>query len=418
MIASIVQAPELCPQKRGSGQRSMRFAQLVLLLISAGYGSLVVSLDELRDRYSISPAGLGVVIGAGFLANFLTQVTLGSLGDRMSARRLIAMGLALEAVALVGLASSTTLATLVVARCVMGVGEGLIYPIARRLTVVDGSQGDLGGRVGRLERADIAGFAVGPVLVVALAKPFGFGAPFLVLAAVAVTAALLASRIPFAAPAMTESRPPRARVLRQRHFARAVVIGVGMYVAVGSFDALWAVAHADARSAAWMPVVGSVLVPLPRILCSPRGGRLAQRVGPFRLGTIGLVAAATFMALYGISPNGWALLAIALLHWLADGLTGSSRTVAVGLAVGASHQARAQGVLGGVETLVAGVSAIGAGALYSAGGATLAFAGAAVVIAVAASLSVVLRPRSSCQLWRSPAVSRGPGVSMVPAVSS
>ena len=70
-----------------------------------------------------------------------------------------------------------------------------------------------------------------------------------------------------------------------------------------------------------------------------------------------------FMASYGLVPSGAAMFAVAMVHAVSDGLTASSTGVAVGMVVPAERQAGAQGVLGGMETLVAGMTAIGVGVL-------------------------------------------------------
>ena len=109
------------------------------------------------------------------------------------------------------------------------------------------------------------------------------------------------------------------------------------------------------------------------VLFASIGGRWAQTVGPFRLGTFGLLVGAAAMFAYGHAPSGGIMLPISLVHATNDGFTVSSCGVAVGLVVQGERQASAQGLLGGVETLVAGIAATAIGQIYQHFGRTVAY---------------------------------------------
>ena len=129
---------------------------------------------------------------------------------------------------------------------------------------------------------------------------------------------------------------------------------------------------------------------LPLIVLGPIGGRLAQRLGPFRVGPIGVVLAAVFIAMYGVMPSGLAMLAVALVHSVTDGLTVSSTSVAVGMVTPDARHAGAQGLLGGVQTLLAGLVAVLAGVLYEHFGRLTAYATASLIMIVLVLAAVVL----------------------------
>ena len=44
--------------------------------LAAGYGVLFTIVDDYRDKYGISESSIGMVIGIGFLAGFLSQVLI------------------------------------------------------------------------------------------------------------------------------------------------------------------------------------------------------------------------------------------------------------------------------------------------------------------------------------------------------
>ena len=152
---------------------------------------------------------------------------------------------------------------------------------------------------------------------------------------------------------------------------------------IGTFDALWVLVLDDLNTADWIANLGITLFALPLIFFGSVGGRLAQRVGPFRIGTIGLLLGAGFIAAYGQLPTGAAMFTVSMFHALSDAVSVSASGVAVGMVSPKDRQAGAQGMLGGAQTLVGGISALMAGELYESYGRGMAYG-------VCAALMVVL----------------------------
>jgi MFS family permease len=363
---------------------------LLLAMLGAGYGVLFTMLDDYRDQYGISESALGAVIGLGFLSGFLSQILIAPLADRGYARRVVIAGMAFNVCGLLVMAFSKSFVPLLAGRLVMGVGVGMAFPAIRRIVIV-AEPDRLGHNIGRLLAFDVGGFAAGPAVSAALVGPFGIPAPFLVIAATTAIALPYVARVE-----VTEAvEPPVQRfafdLLRIRPFTGAVVLASAVFLMIGAFDALWAVVLDDLNTDEWIANLGITLFALPLILLGSIGGRLAQRVGPFRVGTIGLLGGALFMALYGVVPTGGAMFAVAMVHAVNDGLTVSSTGVAVAMVVPAERQAGAQGVLGGFETLTAGITAPIAGVLYEHAGRGAAYGVAAtamvVLVAVGATLA-------------------------------
>jgi MFS family permease len=363
---------------------------LLMAMLGAGYGVLFTMLDDYRDQYGISESALGAVIGLGFLSGFLSQILIAPLADRGYARRVVIAGMAFNVCGLLVMAFSKSFVPLLAGRLVMGVGVGMAFPAIRRIVIL-AEPDRLGHNIGRLLAFDVGGFAAGPAVSAALVGPFGIPAPFLVIAATTAIALPYVARVE-----VTEAvEPPVQRfafdLLRIRPFAGAVVLASAVFLMIGAFDALWAVVLDDLDTNEWIANLGITLFALPLILLGSIGGRLAQRVGPFRVGTIGLLGGALFMALYGVVPTGGAMFAVAMVHAVNDGLTVSSTGVAVAMVVPAERQAGAQGVLGGFETLTAGIAAPIAGVLYEHAGRGAAYGVAAaamvVLVAVGATLA-------------------------------
>ncbi len=356
------------------GRRTDYTFGLLTALFAAGYGVMFTMLNDFRDDYGISESALGLLVAVGFFSSFLAQVLLAPLADRGHARRLVFLGMLCNVAGLLGMAVSERIGTLIVARLVMGLGAGMAIPAARRIVILADPE-HLGNNIGLLLTADVGGFAAGPAISAALAGPFGIPAPFLVIAVLTVACLPVIVRVRVDETAVEDAPVERFAfdLLRHRPYTGALALGAAVFLMIGTFDALWVLVLDDLRAADWIANVGITLFALPLMVLGPLGGRLAQRVGPFRLGTVGLSAGALFMFLYGQMTTGAMMMVVAVFHSLNDGLTVSSEGVAVGLTVPAERQAAGQGLLGGVQTIVGGFTALGAGWLYEHHGRTSAY---------------------------------------------
>jgi MFS family permease len=363
------------------GRRSVFTFGLLTALFAAGYGVMFTMLDDFRDEYGITATALGLVVAVGFFSSFLAQVLLAPLADRGHARRLVFLGMLCNVVGLLGMAVSERIVPLVVARLVMGLGAGMALPAARRIVIL-ADPDNLGRNLGLLLTADVGGFAAGPAAAAVLAGPFGIPAPFLVIAALTVACLPVIIRVRVDETAREDAPVERFAfdLLGNRPYTGALALGAAVFLMIGTFDALWVLVLSDLRAADWIANIGITLFALPLMVLGPIGGRLSQRVGPFRLGTIGILGGAFFMFVYGHLASGAAMMVAAMAHSLSDGLTVSSNGVAVGLTVPAERQAAAQGLLGGVQTIVGGLTALSAGWLYEHHGRTWAYTACATAM--------------------------------------
>jgi MFS family permease len=350
-------------------------------LFASGYGVMFTVLDEFRDQYGIGEGALGLIVAMGFLSSFVAQVTLAPLADRGHARVMIVLGMVFNVAGLLGMAYGSTFIVLLTARFVMGVGVGLAYPAARRIVIL-AEPDRLGQNLGRMLAADVAGFAVGPAISAVLVGPFGIAAPFLLIAVLTVAIYPLIARTHVAETDADAEIPPRFAfdLLRIRPYLAALSMGAAVFMMIGAFDALWALVLDDLKASDLIANLGITLFAVPMVLFASIGGRLAQTIGPFRLGTFGLLVGAAAMFAYGHAPSGGIMLIFSLIHATNDGFTVSSCGVAVGLVVPGDRQASAQGLLGGVETLMAGITATVIGQVYEHFGRTVAYTSCAAAM--------------------------------------
>jgi len=346
-----------------------------------GYGVMFTVLDDYRDEFGIPAAQLGFIVGLGFVAAFVAQVMLAPIADRGHARRLMVVGVIIDVIGLLVLGFGTTIWVLILGRALSGLGAGMTMPALRRLVIV-GDPDRLGDNLGLLLACDVAGFAAGPLLSALLVGPFGLPAPYIVVAVAASVCLPIVLRQRVHDPGVEAVSATSFDLLQSRHFRAAVSMGVAMWMMIGTFDALWVVVLDDLGADEWIANIGITVFVVPLIILGERGGRLAQRLGPFRLGPIGLGIGAVAMFAYGLMPTGIAMLAVGVVHAINDGITVSSTSVAVGLVTPEGRHASAQGLLGGVQTLMAGVAAVVAGVVYDTAGRATAYAVCSVVMLV------------------------------------
>lgn len=349
--------------------------------LAAGYGVLFTMLDNYRDTYGIGEGALGSIIGVGFFAGFVAQMLLAPIADRGRARQVLLSGMFLNVLGLVIMAIATAFIPLLLGRIVMGIGVGMAMPAIRRIVILSDPD-RLGHNLGRLLSIDVAGFAAGPLVSAALVGTFGIPAPFLTIAVATliILPFVWRRRVPESAPVEVPSQRFAFDLLRVRPFAAAVLLGSAGWMMIGSFDALWAVALADLGARQILVSLGITLFALPLVVFGAMGGRLAQRVGPFRVSTIGLLIGATCMFTYGQMPTAIAMFLVAMFHSVNDGFSMASTGIAVGMVIPAERQAGAQGVLGGIQVLAAGTAAIVVGVIYETAGRSMAYGVAAILM--------------------------------------
>ena len=359
--------------------------------LAAGYGVLFTIVDDYKTEYGIDETSIGLVIGVGFLAGFISQILFAPYADRGHARTVVVVGVFVSVAGLLLMAAGTSLVPILLGRIINGLGVGAASPAVRRIVIL-ADPANLGTNLGRLLSADVFGFAMGPAISAVLVGPFGIPAPFIVVGAVSLVLLPFVARVPVDETSV-ENRPHRRLafdLLAIRPFAGATVLAGVAFIMIGGFDALWSLVHDELGTSEWIANIGITLFALPLIFLGPRGGRLAQTFGPYRLAAIGLFAGGGFMLGYGLLPTGGLIFALAMCHAISDGLTISAAGVAAGMVIPDDRQAGAQGMLGASQALMAGVMAVVTGYVYENFGRTVAYATVAGAIFVVTAIGLWL----------------------------
>ena len=367
--------------------RAMILLFLLTALMSLGYGSVFTLLADIRDKFGFTDGQVGVIAFAGLFTGVLSQLFLARYSDRGYAVIMMRVGIATAAFGMLWMVFATSLWQWIAARLLLGLGSGMVGPAIRRVIIARDPQ-RVGVNLGRQTAFDVAGFVLGPALAAGLAQFFGLRAPFIVLTVVYVLAVFLVGKVTTAqdAAASEISTAKRFSLIRLPAMQSALFAAIAFYLTIGMFEALWSILLRDEGAETWLIGVTLSLFTIPMIVFAPKGGALAQRIGPIRVVTVSITVAAIATCLYGFVPL-WFLIVISGFHAIADAYTMPANQVAVAVSTPPDQLAAGQGLLGATGLAIAAASALIGSAVYDVYGRGSIFAGTAVLMMVCLGLA-------------------------------
>ncbi len=366
-------------------KRTLYLLQATTALGGMGYGVMFTVLDDFRDKYGITESQLGIIVGVGFITGFLSQILFAPLADKGHAKKLVMAGITIEIIGTLFMAFGQAFLPLIIGRLLAGFGVGISEPALRRILILSDPE-RMGQNLGLIVSASVAGFTAGPIVSALTADTLGIAAPFLIVAVLLVVVAYGLFNLQFKEANIEDAPTQRLAfdMLRIRPLAGAIVIGLALYAMIGTFDAVWSVMMDDMKAPTWVANLGISLFALPMIFLAPRGGRLTQKVGPFKASMTGLSIGAVCLVMYGTLWSPYPMLAIGIVHGIVDGLTITGGSAAVALVAPRERLASAQGLYGGLQTLTGGIAAVLAGTAYGIiGRATFIWCAAAMLLFIA-----------------------------------
>ncbi|HET9186202.1 MAG TPA: MFS transporter, partial [Solirubrobacterales bacterium] len=234
------------PTPAGAQRPGLSFAGVFAVTFCGlvAVGSVLPVLPRyVRGPLDSSDLAVGVVIGAYAATGLLLRPVAGRLADTRGRRPTVLVGAALLGLSGLLYLPSLGIAGLIVARLVLGAGEGTVYT-AGSAWIVDLAPADRRGRVlGLYGLAVWGGLSVGPLAGELLLSAGGYRAVWIFAAAMPVLGALVASaaRDPFVPLRHAEPHPLIA----------PEAVGPGLAVALASFGyaavATFIVLHLEAR---------------------------------------------------------------------------------------------------------------------------------------------------------------------------
>jgi MFS family permease len=372
---------------------------LILFGASAGLGSIIVLLAEIRNELGFTETGIGLAIAAGFAAAFVANIIMAPHADRGRAPAMLRGGLALGVVGLLVLAVGQDLWHYVLGRAVFGFALGTAGPAARR-TVIVADPANLGRNMGRLGAWDVGGFVAGPMIAALLAAIGGFRFTFWFMAISLATLLPVAFRAQPDTAARDEEGLGLKGLLRIRRLVGAFFVVAAYFVFIGAFEAVW-VLEMDTRGATQTTMaIGLTLAALPIAMLSPLGGSLAQRYGARRWAIGGIATITLLTTFYGVVPGVVALVALTMVTSVLEGFAFPSAPMLVAAAVAENRQAAAQGLMGAVEVATAAVAAVIISIIYDRHGDLVAWIVTASTMAILLLIGAILTRPEDRQLVR------------------
>jgi predicted MFS family arabinose efflux permease len=291
-------------------------------------------------------------------------------------------GLGLSVVSLVLFALSTELWQFTFARALSGLAIGCFAPATRSI-VARLDAGHVGRNLGRLASTELGGFVAGPVVGAALASAFNLDTPFWVLAGVVALTLVALARRPIPgdeAGAAHDAAPGGLAIdlLRYREVIVAALLSLALFLPVGIYDSLWSRYLQDRGASTLFIGVTLTMYGVPFIALASRGGRLADRVGPFRAAFACLVLVAPLISLYGVFSIPIAIVSVALIEAVIQAVAVPASQAAMAVACPPERLAAGQGLAGAAGQAGAGIVALAAAPVYEAAGPSFLFSAAAI----------------------------------------
>ena len=390
--------PRSTPSPRGQRAQGLAPLYVATFVIAAGNGVVFPLLADLQDEHDLPTYGLGIISGASFIASLIGLLLLSGQADRGRAKLLLLTGLGLSAVSLVLFACCrASSGSSPWARALSGLAIGCYTPATRSI-VARLDVENVGRNLGRLASTELGGFVAGPVVGAAFASAFNLDVPFWALAVVVtiVFIALARRSIPgggAVAPGMAAGGVA-LDLLRYREVVVAALLSLALFLPVGIYDSLWSRDLQDRGASTLFIGVTLTLYGVPFITLASRGGRLADRTGPFR-GVVRLPRAHRAAdSLYGIFTIPIAIVSIVFVEAVIQAVAVPASQAAMASVCPPERLAAGQGLAGAAGQAGAGIVALSAAPIYEGAGPTFLFSAAALVTLGLGGLAWVLYRRA------------------------
>jgi DHA1 family tetracycline resistance protein-like MFS transporter len=285
-----------------SPKSALGIVYLTVFIDLLGFGIILPTLPYYARAFGASGAGVGVLMMAYSVAQFIGAPILGRLSDRYGRRPILLGALVGSTVSLALQGLSSSLGLMIFARTIAGLFGGSIS--AAQAYVADVTEPDERAKYMGLLGASIGmGFVFGPAIGAGLA-PYGFGASAFVASGLAFLnfiAALI--RLPEPARktigAQHLSLGPLFIALRSPALRNILVVNFIVTVAFVAMETTFALLGAD-RFSLTARDLGGVFTLLGVVIVIVQGGlvgRLAKKLGELKLVVIGVLVMALGLVL-------------------------------------------------------------------------------------------------------------------------
>lgn len=340
----------------------------------------------MRGPLGSGDVAVGVVVGAFALTAVVGRPIAGRLADARGRKAIVVAGMLLSALGGLLYLLPAGVAGIVLARLVLGVGDGWVFTAGATWIVDLAPASRRGQAIGIFGLSIWGGLAVGPVLGEALYRLGSYELVWAFAALAPLLGAALATwppdrHVPVAAPAGRERPPLLPRVVRLPGPALALA-NVG-YGTVAGFLVLHLAARGIGRGAAAFTAFAGAVV-LARLVL----GRLPDRVGPQATASGAFLAETLGLVLIGAADSWWVAAAGAVVMGTGFSLLFPSLAVIVMDRAGEAGRGTAMGAFTAFFDVGVGLGAPLAGAVAAVAGYPAAFYVAAGCAMVGATLGL------------------------------
>jgi DHA1 family solute carrier family 18 vesicular amine transporter 1/2 len=284
--------------------RSRRSTAVALVFLATftdllAYSIAVPVLPDLSARLGASPTVIGFLFSSFGLTMLMASIPMGTVSDRIGRKAPMVLGLAVLAGSSVLFAVADSLVWLFAARLAQGVADAITWVVGLALIADLYGPSERGRITGIVMTGPGLAFMLGPSIGGWLYEMGGIRLPFLAVAVLCTI--VLAGFLWLAVPARRVDRPPTTLAAAIR--VPAIVTCVAVVVTTAGTIAMLepvVVLHLErfgihpARVGILFGIAAAVTATL-----NPVYGRLADRVGAWRLMLIGLLLAAVVLPMLG-----------------------------------------------------------------------------------------------------------------------
>jgi MFS family permease len=277
-------------------------------------GGLVLPVAPRFAKFALGAdaIGVGVALGTFSVAALLLRPIVGWSSDRFGRKPLLVGGSLLTVAALGLHLVATDIAVFIVARALLGAGEGF-FLVASLAAVSDiAPEARRGEAISFFTLTLYLGLAIGPPIAEAIFPIGSYQAVWLAALAVALVAAVLTLLVPESAPAIRArgagdaGKRPRGRLIHPAGLFPGLVILLGLFGMAGFLSYLPLYTPSVGMTGAGLPLtVYALIVVVLRIV----GATWPDRFGAARLSGAALALSAVGLALIGLVPTTIGLMA-------------------------------------------------------------------------------------------------------------
>ena len=282
-------------------------AAAALAFYIAGGIILPITPRFVEERLAGDTLAVGIVFASFAIASLALRPIVGWSSDRFGRRPLLIGGAMLTVAGMVLHLVAGDLGVLVLARSLLGAGEGF-FLVAALAAASDLAPPDRRGEaLSFLSLSLYLGIAIGPLIGEAVLGDGNFALVWIVTAGIAGVAVVLSLMTPETAPLAVADGEPRKRgpLIHPKGLFPGLIILTGMWGMAGFFAFLPGYAKSIGMTGVSLPLLVYALVVIGlRVV----GARVPDRFGQVRVASVALALAAMGLAVIGVIPTIPALL--------------------------------------------------------------------------------------------------------------